>query len=298
VATLIVLLGPTAVGKTELSISIAEMLNSPIISADSRQMFRGIEIGTAAPTQNELERVKHYFIGNLDLREYYSAAEYEKECLALLEQLFTTHSHVVLTGGSMMYIDAVCKGIDEIPTVNEDVRQSLKERLEKEGLESLFSELQTLDPDYSTKVDTNDHKRILHALEICHQTGRTFTSFRTGQAKQRPFNIIKIGLERPREELFDRINKRVTMMLNEGFEQEARKVYPLRHLNSLNTVGFKEMFQYISGEWTLDFAADRIRKNTRVYSKKQMTWFKRDESIKWFSPLQKDEILEYIHENS
>lgn len=282
--TLLVILGPTGVGKTELSLQIAEQFGSCIISADSRQFYRDIPIGTAAPTPDQLARVKHYFVGTLGLEDYYSAAQYEADTLQLLAQLFEQQEVVVMSGGSMMYIDAVCNGIDDIPTVTDETRQMVRSRYEAEGLETLVSELRILDPAYYDRVDRKNTARVLHALEICYQTGHTFTSFRTGKKKLRPFNIIKVGLNRPRPELFDRINHRVSAMMDEGLLDEVQRVLPFRNCNSLNTVGYKELFNYLDGEWELDFALDRMRKNTRVYAKKQLTWFKRDESVCWFHP--------------
>lgn len=293
--TLIVILGPTGVGKTELSLRIAEQFGSCIISADSRQFYRDIPIGTAAPTPDQLARVKHYFVGTLGLEDYYSAAQYETDTLQLLSQLFEQQEVVVMSGGSMMYIDAVCNGIDEIPTVTDETRQLMHSRYEAEGLESLVSELRLLDPAYYECVDRKNTARVLHALEICYQTGHTFTSFRTGKKKLRPFNIIKVGLNRPRPELFDRINHRVSAMMDEGLLDEVQRVLPFRNCNSLNTVGYKELFNYLDGDWDLDFALDRMRKNTRVYAKKQLTWFKRDESIYWFHP-EEHSICDRLHD--
>jgi len=293
--TLIVILGPTGVGKTELSLRIAEQFGSCIISADSRQFYRDIPIGTAAPTPDQLERVKHYFVGTLGLEDYYSASQYEVDTLKLLSQLFEQQEVVVMSGGSMMYIDAVCNGIDDIPTVTDETRQMVHSRYEAEGLESLVSELRLLDPAYYECVDRKNTARVLHALEICYQTGQTFTSFRTGKKKLRPFNIIKVGLNRPRPELFDRINLRVSAMMDEGLLDEVQRVLPFRNCNSLNTVGYKELFNYLDGEWELDFALDRMRKNTRVYAKKQLTWFKRDESVCWFHP-EEHSICDRLHD--
>ena len=279
--TLLVLLGPTAVGKTELSLQLAERLGCPIINADSRQIYKDIAIGTASPTAEELARVEHFFVQTLDLADYYSAAEYEKDVLALLEKLFKTHDTVLLSGGSMMYIDAVTKGIDDIPTVDEETRQMLRERFENEGLEPLLAELKLLDPTYYDIVDKRNHKRVVHALEICYMTGQPYTSFRTSTVKERPFRIVKFGLRRERANLFARINQRVEQMMQQGFLDEARRVYPLRHLNSLNTVGYKELFRVLDGEWELPMAVERIKKNTRVYAKKQMTWYQHDTDIHW-----------------
>ncbi len=296
--TLFVLLGPTAVGKTELSLKIAEMLGSPIINADSRQLYRDIPIGTAAPTAEQMQRVRHYFVGTLGLEEYYSAAVYEQQVIELLPTLFRETPRVLLSGGSMLYIDAVCRGIDDIPTVNEETRTLMHQRLADEGLERLCNELRLLDPEYYRKADLRNTQRIVHALEICYQTGRPYSSFLSQQAKQRPFRIVKIGLLRPREELFSRINRRTLQMMDLGFEQEARRVYPLRHLNSLNTVGYKEMFRYISGEWSLPHTIEKIQRNTRVYAKKQMTWFQRDPDINWFRPDEEEKILDFVERNS
>ena len=293
--TLIVILGPTGVGKTELSLRIAEQFGSCIISADSRQFYRDIPIGTAAPTPDQLERVKHYFVGTLGLEDYYSASQYEVDTLKLLSQLFEQQEVIVMSGGSMMYIDAVCNGIDDIPTVTDETRQLMRSRYEAEGLETLVSELRLLDPAYYECVDRKNTARVLHALEICYQTGHTFTSFRTGKKKLRPFNIIKVGLNRPRPELFDRINHRVSAMMDEGLLDEVQRVLPFRNCNSLNTVGYKELFNYLDGDWDLDFALDRMRKNTRVYAKKQLTWFKRDESVCWFHP-EEHSICDRVHD--
>lgn len=291
---LIVLIGPTGVGKTELSLSLAEKYKTCIISADSRQLYADLKIGTAAPTVEQLERVKHYFVGILQLTDYYSAARYEEEGMELLSKLYTEYDTVILTGGSMMYVDAICKGIDDIPTVDKETRELMLRRYETEGLEPLCAELKLLDPEYYKIVDLKNPKRVVHALEICYMTGKTYTSFRIREQKERPFKIIKVGLTRPREELYERINRRVDTMLKEGLVEEARRVYPFRKLNSLNTVGYKEMFTYLDGEWTLPFATDKIKQNSRIYSRKQMTWFKRDEEIHWFHPGDTAKIYSYI----
>lgn len=294
--TLIVLIGPTGVGKTELSLQLAKLLPSPVISADSRQIYKEIPIGTAAPTEQELREVKHYFIGTKQLDDYYSAAQYEADVMKLTAELFQQHDNLLLTGGSMLYVDAVTKGIDDIPSVDEEVRTHLKERLAKEGLEPLKAELKLIDPEYYNIVDLQNHKRIVHALEIYYTSGKTFSSFRTNIKKERPFRIIKFGLKRERQILFDRINRRVDIMMNEGLLDEARRVYHRKHLNSLNTVGFKELFKYLDGEWALDMAVERIKKNTRVYAKKQMTWFAHDEEIQWLDAdrLSTEEMTEII----
>lgn len=291
---LIVLIGPTGVGKTELSLSLAEKYNTCIISADSRQLYKDLVIGTASPTTEQLQRVKHYLVGTLQLTDYYSAARYEEEVITLLNTLYLTHDVVVLTGGSMMYVDAVCKGIDDIPTIDDETRHLMLHRYETEGLDTLCAELKLLDPEYYKMVDLKNPKRVVHALEICYMTGRTYTSFRTQQAKERPFEIIKMGLSRPREELYERINHRVDMMVEDGLVEEVQKVYPHRALNSLNTVGYKEIFNYLNGEWTLAFALDKIKQNSRIYSRKQMTWFKRDKDICWFHPDDVAEINSYL----
>lgn len=293
--TLIVLIGPTGVGKTELSLRLAEHFHTSIVSADSRQLYADLKIGTAAPTSEQLNRVPHYLVGTLKLTDYYSAARYEEEALATLDNLFRQHDTVILTGGSMMYIDAICKGIDDIPTVDTETRELMLQRYETEGLEKLCAELKLLDPEYYKIVDLKNPKRVIHALEICYMTGKTYTSFRTQQKKQRPFRIIKIGLTRDRAELYDRINRRVDIMIEEGLLEEARSVYPYRTLNSLNTVGYKEMFNYLDGTWELPFAIEKIKQNSRIYSRKQMTWFKRDKEIQWFHPEQETEILDYIN---
>ena len=296
--TLFVLLGPTGVGKTELSLQLAESLGSPIISADSRQLYKELPIGTAAPTPIELAQVKHYFVGTLQLTDYYSASQFEEDVITLLDDLFQTHKTVLMCGGSMMYIDAVCKGIDDIPTIDETLRAELREQYEKEGIDSIRQQLKILDPVFYKQVDLKNHKRIIHALEVCLMAGKPYSSLRTESKKLRPFRIIKIGLKREREELYERINRRVNNMMEQGLLEEARSVYHLRHLNSLNTVGYKELFKYFSGEWPLDFAVEKIKQNTRIYSRKQMTWFKRDEEIRWFHPNEAEQIKELIQLSS
>ncbi len=291
---LVVLLGPTGVGKTELSLSLAEFLHTPIVNADSRQLYRDIPIGTAAPTPQELQRVKHYFVGTLELTDYYSAAQYEADALSLLKMLHQQTPYALMSGGSMMYLDAVCKGIDDIPTVDKDTRKTMLEKYESEGLERLCQELKLLDPDYYNIVDRKNPKRVIHALEICYMTGKTYTSFRTRQPKERPFDILKIGLRREREELYERINRRVDDMIAHGLIDEARRVLPFRHTNALNTVGYKEMFNYLDGTWTLETAVEKIKQNTRIYSRKQMTWFRHDDSIRWFHPDEAKAIKQLI----
>lgn len=293
--SLILILGPTGVGKTELSLRVAEHFHSPILSSDSRQLYKDLPIGTAAPTPEQLQRVPHHLVGTLSLSDYYSASRFEEEALALLDELFRTTPAVVMTGGSMMYIDAICKGIDEMPTVAPDIRQAVYDQFEREGLAPFLAELQAADPLHYDEVDRNNYKRVLHAVEICRQTGRPYSDFRTHTAKQRPFRILKIGLNRDRELLCDRINRRVDQMMADGLLEEARRVYPYRHFNALNTVGYKELFRYFDGEWNLETAVEKIKRNTRMYARKQMTWFKRDPDIRWFHPEEETEILAYIH---
>lgn len=290
--TLIIITGPTGVGKTEATLRIAEHFNVPVINADSRQIFSEIPIGTAAPTAQQQRRVPHYFVGNYHLEDYYSASLYEQDVLNLINSQDTSIS--LLSGGSMMYIDAVCKGIDDIPTIRPEIREEMMQRLELEGLEEMCNLLRKLDPEHWEIVDRKNPRRVLHALEICIQTGKTYTSFRSNTTKERPFNIIKIGLNRDRNELYDRINQRVLNMIDEGMIEEALRVYPKRTLNSLNTVGYKEMFEYLDGLTTLDEAIFKIQSNTRKYARKQLTWYKKDDDLQWFNPDNVEEILKYI----
>ena len=291
---LVVLIGPTAVGKTATSFAIADHFRCPIISADSRQMYRGMEIGTAMPTKEELARHRHYFVGQLAPGDYYSAARYETEVLGILEKEFPHHPTMLLTGGSMLYIDAVCNGIDDIPTVDDETRAMVLEKYNNEGLDALAAELRLLDPEYYSEADIKNPKRVMHALEICYMTGKKYSSFRTRTKKQRSFNIIKIGLRRDREELYERINRRVDMMIEQGLVDEVKQFAHLKHHNSLNTVGYKEIFKYLDGEWTLDFAIEKIKQNTRIYSRKQVTWYQKDKEITWFHPDDTAGILEHI----
>ena len=290
--TLIIITGPTGVGKTEATLRIAEHFNVPVINADSRQIFSEIPIGTAAPTAQQQRRVPHYFVGNHHLEDYYSASLYEQDVLNLINSQDTSIS--LLSGGSMMYIDAVCKGIDDIPTIRPEIREEMMRRLELEGLEEMCNLLRKLDPEHWEIVDRKNPRRVLHALEICIQTGKTYTSFRSNTTKERTFNIIKIGLNRDRNELYDRINQRVLNMIDEGMIKEALRVYPKRTLNSLNTVGYKEMFEYLDGLTTLDEAIFKIQSNTRKYARKQLTWYKKDDDLQWFNPDNVEEILKYI----
>ncbi|MBO5862681.1 MAG: tRNA (adenosine(37)-N6)-dimethylallyltransferase MiaA [Paludibacteraceae bacterium] len=292
--TLVILLGPTGVGKTELCLSLAEELNTEIVSCDSRQFFRELKIGTAAPTEAQMQRVKHHLVGNLSIFDYYSCGRFEIDALKKLDELFQSKEVVLMTGGSMLYIDAICKGIDDIPNVDQELRDSLHERYANEGIDNILAELKLLDPEYYDMVDKKNHKRIIHALEICLTSGKTFSSFRKETAKERPFDIIKIGLNLPREELYERINRRVDIMFEEGLMEEAKTYYPHRNLNSLNTVGYKELFEYFDGNWDLDFAKNMIKQNSRRYAKKQLTWFNRDKDINWFKPDQQEEILSFL----
>ena len=293
--TLVVLLGPTAVGKTALSLELAEQLQTSIISADSRQLYADLKIGTAAPTPEQLARIHHHFVGILKLSDYYSAAQYADEVLTLLDTLYQKQDVALMTGGSMMYIDAVCLGMDDIPTIDVETRAKMWQHYDEVGLEGIQRELKLLDPDYYAIVDLKNHKRIIHALEVCYMTGKPFTSFRQRKQSERPFRIIKVGLNRERSELFNRINLRVEQMMQEGMLEEAMKVFPFRDLNSLNTVGYKELFKYLDGEWTLEEAVEKIKRNTRIYAKKQLTWFKKDMSIRWFHPDQRTDIISYIN---
>lgn len=292
--TLIVVTGPTAVGKTALTIEIAKHYGIPIINADSRQIYKELKIGTASPTAEQMQQVKHYFVGTKSISDYYNASMYEQEVVQLLEKLFVDSPVQLLSGGSMMYIDAVCNGIDDIPTVRDDIRNEMKRRYQEEGLDALCEDLRRLDPEHYEVVDRQNHRRVIHALEICYQTGKTYTSFRTQKRKERPFQIVKIGLTRDRQELYDRINQRVDTMMSEGLLDEVRSVSAYRSTNALNTVGYKELFDYIDGRWPLEEAVERIKGNTRRYARKQLTWYKRDEQVTWFHPDQQDKILKFI----
>lgn len=281
--TLIVILGPTGVGKTELCLRVAENFHIPVINADSRQIYRGIPIGTATPTQEQQARVKHEMVEILDIGEYYNASMFENDVLSLLEKQFQHNDIALMSGGSMMYIDAVCDGMGYLPTVSDEERITMKKRLAEEGLDALCEELRELDPEYYEIVDKKNYRRVIHALEIIHTTGQTFTSLRTGEKKERPFNIVKIGLNRDRNELYERINNRVDIMMRDGLLDEAKRWYAQRDFQSLNTVGYKELFAYFDGIWSLEEAVERIKGNTRRYCRKQLTWFKRDENIRWFN---------------
>lgn len=285
----IVLLGPTGVGKTNLSISLALKYNCSIISADSRQFYHGLEIGTAAPTDRQQSLVRHHLVGMLNVTDYYSVSQFEEDALKITEENHKNNDTVIITGGSMLYIDAFCNGIDPLPTIDENLRKELYNLYQREGLEPIRAQLKILDPDFYNEVDLKNYKRVIHALEVCLMSGKPYSALRTNTPKERPFIIIKIGLTRQRDELYQRINKRVDTMMQQGLLQEVQKHYPLRHLNSLNTVGYKELFKYLDGEWALDFAIQKIKQNTRIYSRKQMTWFKRDPKINWIDLSSTDE---------
>ena len=277
---------------------LAKHFNIPIINADSRQIYRELKIGTARPSNKQMSEVKHYFVGTLGMDDYYSASLYEQQVLALLDEIFKTSDYALLSGGSMMYIDAVCNGIDDIPTIDDETRETMKKRLLMEGLESLCEELRQRDPEYYEIVDKHNPRRVVHALEICVMTGKPYSSFRKQEKKVRPFRIIKIGLTRPREELYKRINRRVDKMMKDGLLEEAKEMYPKREVNALNTVGYKELFEYLKGKWTLHEAVERIKGNTRRYARKQLTWYKKDEQIRWFHPDDKEEIISYIEQQN
>ena len=281
--SLLLILGPTGVGKTELSLRVAEHYGCPILNCDSRQIYRSVPIGTAAPTAEEQARVKHYFVATRDLEEDYNAGQYERDALVLLEDLFKTHEVVVMSGGSMLYADAVCKGLDDLPNVPAEIRQEVNAAYEKGGLEWLQAEVQRLDPDYWEIVDQQNPSRLAHCIEMCRMTGKTYSSLRTNPNKEHPFRIVKVALERPREVLYDRINRRVEQMVKDGLVEEARAVYPKRQLNSLQTVGYRELFAYFDGEYDLDRAIELIQQNSRHYAKRQMTWFRHDKDIHWLN---------------
>lgn len=292
--TLIVILGPTASGKTGLAIELAQKLKTEIISADSRQFYKEIPIGTAAPSEEELTKVKHHFIGNLSVEDNYNVSAFEQDSLKVIETGFKKHDQLIMVGGSGLYLDAVTKGIDDLPDPDPELRNSLSELFEKKGIEALQQKLETLDPDYYQKVDKQNPKRLLRALEVCLQTGKTYTEFRLNTIQQRDFNILKIGLEIPREDLNKRINQRTDLMLKAGWLEEAKRVFPKRELNALNTVGFKELFKHLLGEWELGFAIEKIKTNTRRFAKRQMTWFRKDPEINWFNPNNRESILQFI----
>nr|WP_319272775.1 tRNA (adenosine(37)-N6)-dimethylallyltransferase MiaA [uncultured Draconibacterium sp.] len=292
--TLVVITGPTGIGKTEVSIKVARHFNTEIVSADSRQIFKELNIGTAVPSKEELAAVPHHFIQSHSIEENYNASRYETEALELLDKLFKQKDVLLLVGGSMLYIDAICKGIDIMPDADQEIRASLKKQLEEEGLESLRLQLKTLDPEYYKKVDLKNPNRIIHALEISIQTGKPYSSFRSNTAKQRPFKIVKIALNCDRQVLHNRINLRVNKMMEAGLENEARGVYHKKHMNSLNTVGYQELFAYFDGDISREKAVELIKRNSRRYARKQITWFRRDETVKWFEPTESDRIIEWL----
>jgi len=292
--TLIIIVGPTGIGKTSTAINIANSYNTEIISADSRQIFKELNIGTATPTSEELSLAKHHMIATHSIKDYYSAWEFEQDVMKLSKQLFDKHDTLVLTGGSMMYVDAVCKGIDDLPTIDEELRNSLKAQYEVDGIENIRRQLKKLDPEFYDIVDLKNHKRVIHAVEICLMTGKPYSSLRTNSIKKRPFNMIKIGLTMDRAALYERINLRVDKMLEAGLEDEVKRVYPLKELNSLNTVGYKELFAHYDGEYNFEKAIELIKRNSRRYAKKQLTWFKRDAEITWFNPSDIEDIKKHI----
>lgn len=295
--TLIVILGPTGIGKTSLSIDVARHLGTEIISSDSRQIYKELKIGTAVPSDAQLMKVKHHFIGNKSIYEYYNASMFEFEVLELLNELYKTYNQVVMTGGSGMYINAVCDGIDELPAIDTQLRNDLIQKYNEEGIESLRIQLKMLDPVSYQKMDLKNPKRILKALEVSIQTGKPYSSFLTLPNKQRPFHILKIGLQRDREELYKRINKRVDEMMQDGLVEEARRFFKERHLNALNTVGYKELFEHFEGKISLPEAIELIKRNSRHYAKRQMSWFNRDKEISWFHPENKSKIINFIQNN-
>lgn len=292
--TLIVVVGATGSGKTDLSLRLATHFAAPILSTDSRQVYRGIPIGTAQPTAEQLATAEHHFIASHELDDNFNCGEYEVQALARLEELFQKHNTVVAVGGSGLYIQALCEGMDDLPQADEELRQRLAERLQNEGIESLAAELQRLDPVYYEQVDRCNPSRVLRAVEVCLQTGKPYSSLRTGERRKRDFNIVKVGIDWERATLYDRINRRVDMMIDEGLEAEALAVYPLRHLNSLQTVGYREMFDYFDGKITREEAIELIKRNSRRYAKRQMTWFRRDPEIRWFSNEEFDELVLFL----
>jgi len=295
---LFVLLGPTGVGKTALSLKLARLLQCDIISCDSRQFYSEMSIGTAAPTEEQLRQVPHYFVGSHSIQQQYNAGKFELDVLDFLGNYFQEYSFALMVGGSMLYIDAVCNGIDDLPTIAPEVRAEIRSLYEKEGLDGIRMRLKLLDPVYYDQVDLMNAQRILHALEVCATCGKPYSSMRTNTVKQRPFDIVKIGLNRPREELYERINARVDEMMAEGLEEEARRLYAYRNLNALQTVGYKELFAYFEGVWTKEFAVDMIRQDSRRYAKKQLSWFHRDKTIHWFHPDDENALLQFVSETT
>lgn len=295
---LLVIAGPTASGKTSLAISLSRHFQTEIISADSRQFYKELPIGTAAPDAGQQQMVKHHFVGQLSVQENYNVYRFEQEVLKLLEDIFQKHDVVVMAGGSGLYLDSVCHGIDELPDPDLQLRNALENLLKEKGIEALQQKLKVLDPVYSEIVDQQNSKRLMRAIEVCIQTGKTYTELRLNKEKARPFSILKIGLDVPRDVLNERINQRTDIMIRAGWLKEAKVVFPLRHLNALNTVGYKELFSYFDGERTLEEAIVKIKTNTRRYAKRQMTWFRKDKSIHWFDPENVDEIIQFVEEES
>ena len=291
---LIVISGPTAVGKTDTGVELAKVFNTEIISADSRQFYKELRIGTAAPTQDEMQGIKHHFIGNLSIHDYYNVSKFENEVLESLKQLFKKNKYAILLGGSGLYINAVCKGIDELPDADVNVRDKLNFEFNRNGIEYLRDKLKQLDPEFFAIVDKSNHKRLMRAIEVCITTGKTYSSLRLNEVKPRDFDIIKIGLNRDRQELFDRINNRVDIMIKNGLEGEARNLFPFRELNALKTVGYKELFEHFENKISLEQAITNIKTNTRRYAKRQLTWFKNDDLIKWFHPDETEKIVQII----
>ena len=294
--TLIVIAGPTASGKTAFSIALAKALGTVILSADSRQFYKEMSIGTAAPTKEELSQAKHYFVHHISIEDKYDVADYERDAMQLLDELFKTHDAVIMTGGSGLFIDAVCNGIDEMPDVSSEIREKVQKLLDKGGLKALQDEVQCLDPEYFAIVDQQNPRRLQRALEVCYQTGKTFTSFRSGHTIQRDFNIKKYALLWDRQELIERINKRVDIMMQQGLLEEAKALYPKRHLNALNTVGYKELFAYFDGQCSLNEAVEQIKIHTRQYAKRQMTWLRKDNSYQWIMPEDFDNTLSTLRQ--
>jgi tRNA dimethylallyltransferase len=291
---LIVVTGPTAIGKTGLAISLAKQLGTEIINADSRQIYREMVIGTAVPTKAQQADIRHHFINHKSIQEYYNASLFEREAIELLDKLFRHHDMVILTGGSGMYIDAVCNGIDDLPTIDPAVREKVRQEYHTEGLEGICTRLMKADPDYFQKVDVNNPQRLMKALEVIEMTGKPYSSYLTGKSKSRSFRTIKIGLDMPRPKLHENINKRVDAMMSDGLLEEVRLLYPFRHLNALNTVGYKELFDYLDSKWTLNEAIEKIKGHTRQYARRQLTWFRKDKEIRWFHPDEYDQMMDFI----
>nr|WP_321408737.1 tRNA (adenosine(37)-N6)-dimethylallyltransferase MiaA [uncultured Carboxylicivirga sp.] len=293
---LVVLVGPTGIGKTDTSLKIAKHFKTEIISADSRQIYKELKIGTAAPTEEQLTVVPHHLVGTHSVADYYNAWQFEQDVLKLTDQLFQNNNTLVLTGGSMMYIDAVCKGIDDLPTIDPELRQEVMDLYDKEGLDAIRRQLKMLDPDFYNEVDLKNHKRVMHAVEVCLMTGKPYSTLRTNSTRQRPFNIIKIGLDMDRDELYNRINHRVDMMIEDGLFDEARQFYHLKNENALNTVGYKEIFAHWDGEYDAQTAIELIKRNSRRYAKRQLSWFRRDKEMHWFHPKDADEIITFVEQ--